>query len=360
MTSGRPIRVLIVDDSAVVRRAMSSLISAAPDLEVMATASDPFQAAERLRHEVPDVITLDLEMPRMDGLTFLRRLMAQRPLPVVVCSSRVGQDGRTMMTALEAGAVDVIAKPSMATRQFLEESAIRIRDVIRAAALARLDRPRGRTAPAVSVDQQTSSRQGPARPSMPRTTTKVVAIGASTGGTEALRLVLEGLPPVAPPILIVQHMPAHFTRAFAERLDRHTAIEVREARDGDRVIRGQALIAPGGWHMSLQRVSGGHVVRLEDGPLVNRHRPSVDVLFRSVARHAGADALGLIMTGMGDDGALGLLEMRAAGALTIGQDEASSIVYGMPKAALRLGAVAEEHPLHALSGLIVHHGQEAR
>jgi len=344
MTDPRKTRVLVVDDSAVVRQTMAQLIGAAPDLEVIATAADPFQAAERIRREVPDVITLDVEMPRMDGITFLRRLMAQHPVPVVVCSSLVGDGTRTLFDALEAGAVDVIQKPAIGTRRFLEESTIRIQDAVRAAARARLAPP-----PAAA----------PAPPAaMAKTTQTVVAIGASTGGTEAIRLVLEAMPPYAPPIVIVQHMPAGFTRAFAERLDQSAAIGVREAQDGASVLRGQALIAPGNRHMELTRSGAHYRVALSDGPLVSRHRPSVDVLFRSVARVAGANAIGVILTGMGNDGAAGLAEMRAAGAHTIGQDEASSVVYGMPKEALKAGAVAEQASLAAIPGLIVEHGRE--
>ncbi len=357
MTDPRKTRVLVVDDSAVVRQTMAQLIGAAPDLEVIATAADPFQAAERIRREVPDVITLDVEMPRMDGITFLRRLMAQHPVPVVVCSSLVGDGTRTLFDALEAGAVDVIQKPAIGTRRFLEESTIRIQDAVRAAARARLaPPPAAAPAPPAAGTVATPPRRPPA--AMAKTTQTVVAIGASTGGTEAIRLVLEAMPPYAPPIVIVQHMPAGFTRAFAERLDQSAAIGVREAQDGASVLRGQALIAPGNRHMELTRSGAHYRVALSDGPLVSRHRPSVDVLFRSVARVAGANAIGVILTGMGNDGAAGLAEMRAAGAHTIGQDEASSVVYGMPKEALKAGAVAEQASLAAIPGLIVEHGRE--
>ncbi|MEM1343974.1 MAG: chemotaxis response regulator protein-glutamate methylesterase [Pseudomonadota bacterium] len=355
----RRTRVLIVDDSAVVRQTMTALIDAAPDLEVMATAGDPFQAAERLRQEIPDVITLDVEMPRMDGITFLRRLMAQRPIPVIVCSSLVGEGTRTLMEALDAGAVDIVQKPSVATKRFLEESTVRIQDAIRGAAQARL----GLRPPPVPVEGRQSAdavlAKTQAPTAMAKTTQTMVAIGASTGGTEALRFLLEALPPFAPPIVIVQHMPAGFTRAFAERLDASTQITVREAEDGDSMLRGQALIAPGNRHLLLERSGANYRVRIEDGPLVSRHRPSVDVLFRSVAQTAGANAIGVILTGMGDDGARGLKEMRDAGAFTIGQDEASCVVYGMPKEALRHGGVIEEHPLDAIPALVVQHGQES-
>ncbi|GMG83743.1 chemotaxis response regulator protein-glutamate methylesterase [Paralimibaculum aggregatum] len=352
MPQARPIRVLVVDDSAVVRRTMSELIGAAPDLEVMGAANDPFQAAEMLRREVPDVITLDVEMPRMDGITFLRRLMAQRPVPVIVCSSLVGEGTRTMFDALEAGAVEIIRKPAVSTRQFLEESAIRIQDAVRAAARARVSLRRPRAAPPPG---------DPAPPrgtAMARTTQTVVAIGASTGGTEALRFLLESMPPFCPPIVIVQHMPAGFTRAFAERLDLGTRITVKEAAHGDSVLRGQALIAPGNRHMVLKRSGATYFVQIEDGPLVSRHRPSVDVLFRSVARAAGANAIGVIMTGMGSDGAAGLKEMRGAGAMTLGQNETTCIVYGMPKEAMKAGAVMREAALGELPALLIEHGRE--
>lgn len=357
MTLSRKIRVLVVDDSASVRQTLTTLINDAPDLEVIDTAGDPFIAAQKLRQQAPDVITLDVEMPRMDGITFLRKLMAQHPVPVIVCSSLVGEGTRTMMEALEAGAVEIIQKPSIATRQFLEESTIRIQDAIRAAARARLNKRKPVTGPAHPVAHASPERGQPSR-AMAKTTQTVVAIGASTGGTEALRQVLEALPPYAPPIIIVQHMPAGFTNAFAERLDNSTQISVREARDGDSVIRGQALIAPGNQHMMLRRSGANYYVSVKDGPLVSRHRPSVDVLFRSVAQSAGANALGVIMTGMGNDGAAGMKEMRAAGAHTIGQNEASCIVYGMPKEAKRAGGVTEEVDLGRIAGLIVRHGAE--
>ncbi len=348
-------RVLIVDDSAVVRQTMASLINSATDLEVIGTAADPFQAADLIRRVVPDVITLDVEMPRMDGITFLRRLMTQHPLPVIVCSSLVGAGTRTLLDAMEAGAVDVIQKPAIGTKRFFEESTIRIQDAVRAAARARLRPSHASSGRRRSATPQRSANVA----AMSKTTQKVVAIGASTGGTEALRTVLEALPPYAPGIVIVQHMPAGFTRAFAERLDQTTAISVREAENGASVLRGQALIAPGNRHMELSRSGANYRVALSDGPLVSRHRPSVDVLFQSVARVAGANATGIIMTGMGNDGTSGLLEMRNAGAHTIGQDEASCIVYGMPKEALKAGAVTEQASLETISDLIVLHGQEA-
>ncbi|MDT8343001.1 MAG: chemotaxis response regulator protein-glutamate methylesterase, partial [Thermohalobaculum sp.] len=313
---------------------------------------------ERAAREVPDVIILDIEMPRMDGLTFLRRLMAQHPIPVVMCSTLVAEGSTTLMEALEAGAVDIVKKPQMSTRQFFEDSAIRIQDTLIAAARARIGArrpPSPPPAPRLSADAIMPPASARA---MTRTTQRIVAIGASTGGTEALRYLLQSLPGYAPPIVIVQHMPEQFTSAFAARLDGLSAISVREARDGDRLIRGQALIAPGNRHLTLQRSGATYLVSVREGPLVNRHRPSVDVLFRSVATVAGSNAVGIIMTGMGDDGARGLKEMRDAGARTLGQNEASCVVYGMPKEAKRLGGVEQEMPLADLPRLLLQLGAE--
>lgn len=350
MTGSAKKRVLIVDDSAVVRQTISEIVAAHPELEVMATANDPFQAAERLKREIPDVIVLDVEMPRMDGITFLRRLMAQRPLPVVICSTLVGEGTNTFLAALEAGAVDVILKPNLSTRKFLEESAIRIQDAILAAAHARLSR---RQTVQMEAKLTADAMLAPAgRSSMVQTTQKVVAIGASTGGTEALRIVLQSLPHDAPPIVIVQHMPEAFTQSFARRLDEICQITVKEARHGDSVLQGQALIAPGARHMLLTRSGANYRVEVKEGPLVNRHRPSVDVLFRSVSRVAGVNAVGVIMTGMGDDGARGLKEMRDSGARTLGQNEATCVVYGMPAEAMKHGGVEREVALSEIAPLI--------
>ena len=357
MSSGKK-RVLIVDDSALVRQTLSDIISAHPQLEVMATASDPFQASERIREQLPDVITLDVEMPRMDGLTFLRRLMAQRPIPVVVCSSLAAEGTATMIAATEAGAVEVITKPSLATKKQLEEASVRIQDAVLAAAHARLDR-RSKAVPVESKLSADAMLTAPKAGSMVQTTEKVVAIGASTGGTDALRQVLERLPPYAPPIVIVQHMPSGFTDAFAQRLDSLCAVTVKEAKTGDRLLRGQVLIAPGNKHMLLRRSGANYYVELRDGPLVSRHRPSVDVLFRSVARFAGSNALGIIMTGMGDDGARGLKEMRDAGARTVGQSEESCIVYGMPAEAVKHGAVETQAHLGKIADIIKATGSQA-
>lgn len=355
---GAPIRVLVVDDSAAVREAMSQILNADPEIEVMGAAADPYAAARRIGEERPDVITLDVEMPKMDGVTFLKKLMAQHPIPVVMCSSLMTEGSGALAAAMEAGAVEAIAKPQMDVRGFLEESATLIRDAVKGAAKAKLgvarrtgardavpdardDGPAEKlTADAVLAPRQT--RGGAGSPGAVAQGERLIAIGASTGGTEALRVLLEALDVDAPPIVVVQHMPEAFTGPFARRLDGLCQLAVREAQDGDVVRRGQALIAPGGRHLLLRRLGAEYRVNVRSGPLVSRHRPSVDVLFRSAAQNAGPNAVGVIMTGMGDDGARGLLEMREAGAITLGQTEESCAVYGMPAAAMRLGAVERE------------------
>ena len=338
MAKTDPIRVLIVDDSASVRQTLAAILDAAPDIAVVGTASDPFAAARRIAEDLPDVILLDLEMPRMDGLTFLRKIMAQKPIPVIVCSTLTGQGSKALFDVLEAGAVDVLPKPRVETRHFLLESSIRVCDAVRAAARAKLRA--GRARPKAVEAKLTADAMMPPPVAGRRVveTERVVCIGASTGGTEALREVLELLPTDCPGIVVVQHMPEGFTATFARRLDGLCAIAVKEAADGDVVVRGQALIAPGNRHLLLQRTGTRYHVAVKDGPPVSRHRPSVDVLFRSAAQCAGANARGIIMTGMGDDGASGLLEMRRAGAETVAQDEESCVVFGMPKAAIERGA----------------------
>lgn len=337
----KKIRVLVVDDSATVRQTMKEILESDPRIEVMATASDPYVAVERIKHEMPDVITLDVEMPRMDGLTFLEKLMSQCPVPVVICSTLTDKNSATALAALEKGAVDIITKPKLGTKQFLEESRIRICDVVKSAAQVgvlprRVDAPAIKVAPKLTADAMLEK---PRSNAMVETTEKVVMVGASTGGTEALKVFLEALPADAPGILIVQHMPEKFTASFAARLDGLCRVSVKEAQNGDSVIRGQVLIAPGNKHMLLKRSGARYYVEIKDGPLVSRHRPSVDVLFRSGARYAARNAVGVIMTGMGDDGAKGLREMRDAGAFTIAQDEASCVVFGMPHEAIKAGAV---------------------
>ena len=359
----KPIRVLVVDDSALVRQTMETIISQDPELELMGSASDPFIAAKKLRSERPDVITLDVEMPRMDGITFLEKIMSQHPIPVVMCSTLVGTGSRSALRALELGAVEIIEKPKTGTRQFFEESQVRITDAIKAAAYSNIGN-RSAPPPLTSSNSLTNPQTNKvltadtmlkrsSNHSMMDTTEKVVAIGASTGGTEALKLVLEQLPIDSPGILIVQHMPEQFTAAFADRLNSTCQVEVKEAVDGTSVLRGHVLIAPGNSHMMLQRSGARYYVTVKDGPLVSRHRPSVDVLFRSMAAFAGRNALGILMTGMGSDGAQGLKEMNEAGAKTFAQDEKTSVVYGMPAAAVKMGAVERSLPLHQIAPTIL-------
>jgi two-component system, chemotaxis family, protein-glutamate methylesterase/glutaminase len=348
----KKIRVLIVDDSALVRQTLHEILSSDPRIEVMATASDPFVAAERLQLEIPDVITLDVEMPRMDGITFLQRIMTQHPIPVVICSSLTESGSETALRALEYGAVEIIQKPKLSTRQFLEESRVRICDAVKAASLVKVRRitEKRRIEPKLSADAVIAKAKTRA---MIETTEKVVVIGASTGGTEALRVFLEALPSDTPGIAIVQHMPEHFTAAFARRLDGICRISVKEAEDNDTLIRGRALIAQGSRHMLLKRSGARYFVEIKDGPLVCRHRPSVDVLFRSAARYAGKNCVGVIMTGMGDDGAKGMAELKEAGAATIAQDEKTCVVFGMPNEAIKLGAVDRVVPLENIAAEVL-------
>lgn len=345
----KKIKVLIVDDSAVVRQTLAEILSSDPQIEVMSTAGDPFIAAERIRQEIPDVITLDVEMPRMDGITFLHKIMSQHPIPVVMCSSLTEKGSETALKALEYGAVEIIQKPRLGTKTFLEESRVRICDAVKAAAQARVRRVS--TTPHQVSPKLTADviMEKPKSQAMMQTTEKVVVVGASTGGTEALRTFLESLPADSPGIVIVQHMPEGFTRAFSQRLDGLCRITVKEAENNDTVVRGRALIAPGNHHLLLKRSGARYYVEIKEGPLVSRHRPSVDVLFRSAARYAGKNAVGVIMTGMGDDGAHGMLEMKQAGARNIAQDEATCIVFGMPNEAIKLGGVDLVRPLDAIS-----------
>ncbi|MFH0976635.1 MAG: chemotaxis response regulator protein-glutamate methylesterase [Spirochaetota bacterium] len=352
----KKIRVLVVDDSAVVREAMSAVLESDPGIEIMATAIDPIHAAEKIKKEVPDVITLDIEMPRMDGITFLQKIMSQHPIPVVICSSLAQEGAETTLKALEYGAVDIILKPKMGVKDFLEESRIHIIDSVKAAAQSHVKKISRigiikRSSPKLTADAVIMAKPG--RAAMIRTTEKVVVVGASTGGTEALRELLEGMPPDSPAMAIVQHMPENFTRAFANRLNDICEIEVKEAADGDTMIRGRALIAPGNKHLLIQRSGARYYVNIKEGPLVCRHRPSVDVLFRSAAEFAGANTVGVIMTGMGDDGARGMLEMKNAGAFTIAQDEKSCIVFGMPNEAIKRNAVDKVLPLKSIAGEII-------
>ncbi|MCQ2216203.1 MAG: chemotaxis response regulator protein-glutamate methylesterase [Bacteroidales bacterium] len=361
----KKIRVLIVDDSAVVRQSLSSILEADPEIEVMGTASDPIIAVKKIQKEVPDVITLDIEMPRMDGLTFLRKIMAQHPIPVVVISSLTTKGTEVAMKALEYGASEIIGKPSMNPDVFFKESHIMLCDVVKAAALSKIKRIN----PEEYAQQRQAEKPQPA-PAPRRETTiptanitqvspkysadvvlekgnlndvivdteTVIVLGASTGGTEAIRVVLRDMPEQMPGIAIVQHMPEGFTRSFSNSLNNISKMEVKEAENGDKLYRGRVLIAPGNKHMLLKRVGKEYFVEVKEGPLVNRHRPSVDVLFRSAARYAGKNAIGVILTGMGNDGAKGLKELHDTGAHCIAQDEQSSVVFGMPKEAIKEGA----------------------
>jgi two-component system chemotaxis response regulator CheB len=339
------IKVMIVDDSAVVRQTLKEVLASDPQIEVINVAADPIFAQKHLETSKPDVIITDVEMPRMDGLTFLRGIMERNPIPVVVCSSKTEEGSDNAIKALEYGAVEIIQKPKLGTKQFLEESSVRICDAVKAAFLSRNKLQNLVHHP---VSEREVSPKLTADVMLPKpdrehvfveTTEKVVVVGASTGGTEALREFLEAFPEDAPGIVIVQHMPEHFTAAFAKRLDGLCRITVKEAEDNDTVIRGRALIAPGNRHTLLKRSGARYYVEVKEGPLVCRHRPSVDVLFRSAARYAGKNAIGVIMTGMGDDGSRGMKEMHDAGAQTIAQDEKTCVVFGMPNEAIKLGGV---------------------
>lgn len=355
----KKIRVLVVDDSAVVRQSLSSILESDSEIEVMGTAADPIIAVKKIMKEVPDVITLDIEMPRMDGLTFLRKIMSQHPIPVVVISSLTSQGTEVAMKALEYGASEIIAKPAMNAAQFINESKIMLCDAVKAAAQAKLTRKKISTAVRPSVKPKYTADVILERPtSFNRiiNTEKIVVLGASTGGTEAIRSFLKSLPDKVPGIAIVQHMPEGFTKSFANSLNTLCALEVKEAENGDKLYQGRVLIAPGSKHMLLKRVGKEYFVEVKEGPLVNRHRPSVDVLFRSAARYAGKNAIGFLLTGMGNDGAKGMLELKESGAYTVAQDEHSSVVFGMPKEAIKLNAAnkilpLDKMPSHLLSML---------
>ncbi|MGA9979668.1 MAG: chemotaxis response regulator protein-glutamate methylesterase [Candidatus Sulfotelmatobacter sp.] len=368
------LQVLVVDDSAMVRQVMQAILGTDRRIIVRA-AADPLIAWGKMQKEAPDVVITDLEMPRMDGLTFIRKIMAEMPTPVVVCSGLAARGTELALRALEEGAVEVITKPKVGVRDFLHESAVTLLDAVWSAAQAQV-KPRPRLVPVPTLRKA-------ADPVVPRNgkpngarahnihaqnmhaqnvhaQTKVIAVGASTGGTEALRVFLAALPSDCPPVVIVQHMPEVFTRAFADRLNQECSIEVREAQDGDRLQTGLALIAPGNRHMLVNRSGEELVVQVADGPQVSRHRPSVDVLFRSIAASVGARAVGVIMTGMGDDGAQGLCEMKAAGATTIAQDEASCVVFGMPREAISRGAVNMVMPLEEIAGAALNNQADPR
>jgi two-component system chemotaxis response regulator CheB len=326
----RKIKVLVVDDSAVVRKVFREELSRAKDIEVVGTAPDPYVARDKILKLEPHVVTLDIEMPRMDGITFLRKLMRYYPLPVIIVSSLTPKGSKLAMDALSLGALEVISKPSGSYS--VGEMSVQLIDKIRAAAHARLK-------PKEEMEAQKGTQVIEASQALSETTNKVIAIGASTGGTEALKVILTAMPLNAPGILAVQHMPANFTTSFAERLNELSAVNVKEAKDGDSLVNGVALIAPGNSHMLLKRSGARYYVQIKNGPLVHHQRPAVDVLFHSVASYAGSNAVGVLLTGMGSDGAMGLLKMREAGARTVAQDEKSCIVFGMPKEAVKLGAV---------------------
>ncbi len=342
----RPVRVLVVDDSAIVRQILTRELSADPDIEVVGAAPDPFIARDKIVRLKPDVVTLDIEMPRMDGLTFLRKLMKHRPLPVVVLSSLAPEGSQTALQALELGAVEVMSKPG--GPYTVEEVVLQLKDKIKAAALADLKRLK----PSPGPQAEGEVKEFPPLPHL-RTTLKMVAIGASTGGTEAIRRIIGRFPAGGPPVLIVQHMPEMFTRSFAASLDSISEMDVREAADGDSLRPGLILLAPGNRHMVLCRSGARYYVGVKEGPMVHHQRPSVDVLFHSVARNAGPNAVGVILTGMGEDGAEGLKAMHDAGAFTIAQDRDTCVVYGMPRAAVELGAVDLQLPLDYIAPAVL-------
>ncbi len=348
------IRVLTVDDSALMRQVLATLLAKDPEVEVIGSAPDPYIAREKIKALNPDVLTLDVEMPKMDGLTFLEKLMRGHPMPVVMVSSLTESGCQTTLRALELGAVDFITKPKIDLREGMEEIAQDLIAKVKAASVARL---RGQEGGRYSDQKPRASQlaSGPFSNAMIKTTDTIIAIGSSTGGTEAVKDVLMSLPPNTPPILITQHMPERFTKTWADRMNSLCRISVKEAENGDSVLPGHALVAPGGYHMALVRSGARYTVRINQDPPVNRHRPSVDVLFASVAQYAGANTVGVILTGMGNDGAKEMLTMKQAGAFTIAQDEATCVVFGMPKEAIKAGAVDKVLPLQDIAGAILSH-----
>lgn len=349
----KKIKVLVVDDSSVVRQTLSSILETDREISVIATAGNPYIAVAKIRKEVPDVITLDVQMPRMDGITFLQKLMSQRPIPVVICSSLTEKNSSLALKALQSGAVEIIQKPRLGTKKFLQESQVLICDAVKAAAQAHIGKVKRtitEVIPKLSADAVLAR---PKSHAMMVTTDKVIVVGASTGGTEALRAFVSAMPLDSPGIVIVQHMPEHFTTSFAGHLDDISSVSVKEAENGDSLFRGRALVAPGNRHTMIKRSGSRYYVEVSDGPLVCRHRPSVDVLFRSAARFAGANAVGVIMTGMGDDGSRGMKEMKDSGASTIAQDEKSCVVFGMPHEAIKRGGVDKVLPLQKIAREVI-------
>ena len=347
------LKVLVVDDSAVVRQVLTDILQSDPAIGTVVACGDPFAAADKMRSFIPDVITLDVEMPRMDGITFLKKLMSQHPIPVVMCSSLTEDNSDTALRAVEYGAVDIIQKPKTGTKTFLEEARVTVCDAVKAAArvkVTRINRTFREIQPKLSADAVIAPATGY---SMIKTTEKVILVGASTGGTEALSVFLQGLPADSPGVVIVQHMPENFTASFANRLDSICRVSVKQADMGDTVLPGRVLIAPGNKHLLIKRSGARYYVETKDGPLVSRHRPSVDVLFRSGARYVGKNAVGVILTGMGDDGSKGMKEMKDAGAYNIAQDERSCVVFGMPKMAIEAGAVDTVMPLDDIASEVI-------
>jgi len=342
--SKNKIKVLVVDDSAVVRKVFREEISRENDMNVVGTAPDPYVARDKIVKLKPDVVTLDIEMPRMDGITFLKKLMKHYPLPVIIVSSLTKKGGKLAMEALSLGALEVMSKPSGAYS--VGEMGVQLADKIRAVARLKVSSREERPSKK-SIKTKVASK------ALAETTNKIIAIGASTGGTEALKTVLTGMPPNAPGTLVVQHMPANFTTSFAERLNELSAMTIKEAKDGDSLVNGVALLAPGNYHMLLKRSGARYYVQVKNGPLVHHQRPAVDVLFHSVANYAGSNAIGVILTGMGSDGALGLLKMKEAGARTVAQNEKSCIVFGMPKEAIKLGAADKVVPLNSVGKAVL-------
>lgn len=355
------IRVFVIDDSAVVREYMQQALSGKPDIQVLGTAHDPLFALPRMEKSWPDVIILDVEMPRMDGLTFLRKVMETRPTPTIICSSLTGRGTQVSLDALALGAVQIFEKPKEGVGRFIESNKNALVQAVRDAAQAKVQRGAARNdalSPKLTADAilAAPSPGGAPRHTVAQTTDRIIALGTSTGGTQALDFLLRSLPASIPGLVIVQHMPEAFTRAFAARLDSISSLHVSEATTGQRITPGCALIAPGGKHLLVKRSGAQYVTEVVDGPLVSRHRPSVDVLFRSVAKSVGANALGIIMTGMGDDGARGMKEMFDAGAQTLAQDESSCVVYGMPREAVRHGGVRQSLDLRRIPDAIVRYG----